>query len=358
MPRALRRPSATGAALGLVLAVVLAAVVAVRCSGDDGTGGTPAPATQGPDTAASVPSTTGAAAPTSTAASPGAPAWPGDFPDPFVLVDEGRYYAYATEGGRIRVQRLSSSTPYEWGDLGEALDATPAWAAPFSTWAPAVLRRGDRYVLFYSALVAGTDRHCIGRAEASDPRGPFVDESPAPFLCPTDLGGAIDPSPFVDDDGRVYLLWKSDGITQRREAVLWSLPLDEDASVPAGESARLIGTDQRWEYPHVEGPTMARVGTAYWLAYSGNWWNQDAYGVGLARCDGPLGPCSKPLDAPVLSSRPGAYGPGGLELFRDAGGQLLAAYHAWREAPGYPGERALWIAVVDTSGAVPSLAGR
>ncbi len=287
-------------------------------------------------------STTSASGP-STSAAPlpprREPAWRGDFPDPFVLVDGDRYYAYATESGLIRIQHLAGDASGHWTDLGDALQATPPWATPYSTWAPAVLRRGNRYVLFYSALVAGTGRHCIGRAIASDPVGPFVDETSEPFLCPMDLGGAIDPSPFVDEDGSVYLLWKNDGITLRRDAALWALPLRDDAGAAAGASVRLVGTDQRWEYPHVEGPSMVHVGSDYWLAYSGNWWNQAAYGIGLARCKSPVGPCTKPFDAPVLSSRPGAYGPGGLEFFRGPKGQLLAAWHAWLDKPGYPGQR-------------------
>jgi hypothetical protein len=290
---------------------------------------------------------------TSTTSPSGALVWREDFPDPFVLIDGDDAYAYATQAGLIRIQRLVGTTYRDWSETGEALASTPTWAAPYSTWAPAVLRRADGYVLFYAALVAGTDRHCIGRAFASSARGPFVDDSTEPFLCPHELGGAIDPSPFVDEDGRAYLLWKNDGITMRREASLWSLPLRDDGSIAGEPSARLVATDQRWEYPHVEAPSMARVGDTYWLAYSGNWWDDDAYGVGVARCASPLGPCTKPVDVPVLASRTGAYGPGGLEFFRDAEDRLLAAYHAWLDEPGYPGARALWIASVDTNGPVP-----
>jgi beta-xylosidase len=314
------------------------------CWGDDDDA--ERPATRSRDTAATA-TNTPTNTPTNTLV------WREDFPDPFVLVDGGHAYAYATQAGLIRIQRLVGETHLAWTDLGEALQSTPAWAEAYSTWAPAVLRRGDRYLLFYSALVNDTVLHCIGRAVADDPAGPFVDDTAEPFLCPVELGGAIDASPFVDDDGRAYLLWKSDGITLRREASLWSLPLDEDGAATGAPSARLVDTDQRWEYPHVEAPTMARIGSTYWLAYSGNWWNADAYGVGIARCASPLGPCTKPLDVPALASKPGAYGPGGLEFFRDADGRLLAAYHAWLETPGYPGARAFWIATVETDGPVP-----
>jgi beta-xylosidase len=354
MPRTLTTRAPRRALLLTVL------VFTTACQGDDddesATTSSPQRATT---TSVALPTTsTTVAMTTSTSIAPsGGPAWRDDFPDPFVLADGDHFYAYATQAGLIRIQRLTAETPRRLTELGEALAGVPSWAAPYSTWAPAVLRRGDRYLLFYAALVAGTDRHCIGRAVASTPLGPFVDHSAAPFLCPMDLGGAIDPSLFVDDDGRVYLLWKNDGVTLRREAALWSLPLRHDGTAGGEASTRLLDTDQRWEYPHVEAPSMTRIGSTYWLAYSGNWWNDAAYGIGLARCENPLGPCTKPLDAPILASRPGAYGPGGLEFFRDRDGRLLAAYHAWLDTPGYPGSRALWISTVDTTGPVLSIMG-
>ena len=118
-----------------------------------------------------------------------------------------------------------------------------------------------------------------------------------------------------------------------------------------GDAVRLIGTDQDWEYPHVEAPSMVLVDGAYWLAYSGNWWNQDAYGIGMARCASATGPCEKPMTAPVLTSAPGRFGPGGAEFFRDGSGRLLLAYHAWLDEPGYPGHRALFLALVRFDGA-------
>ena len=101
---------------------------------------------------------------------------------------------------------------------------------------------------------------------------------------------------------------------------------------------------------------MAVVDGTYWLAYSANWWNQAAYGVGLARCESVAGPCTKPWDHPVLASSPGRFGPGGAEFFRGGAGELLVAYHAWLDEPGYPGHRALHLAPVDLAADPPVLA--
>lgn len=289
---------------------------------------------------------------------PTGPAFVHDFPDPFILWTGNEYHAMSTSSGLLLVQHLDAPDFTDWVGPNELLASTPTWATPYSTWAPALLSIGDRHLLYFTAQVAGTSMHCISVAVADSLDGPYRDPRRTPMLCPATAGGAIDPSPFVDRDGSAWLLWKNDGITLRRESAIWSQRLSSDGTALVGEPTELIATDQTWEYPHVEAPSMARVGDTYWLVYSGNWWNSAAYGVGLARCAGPTGPCTKPFDHPVLASRPGAEGPGGAEFFVDATGRLLVAYHAWLDTPGYPGHRALFVALVDADTGTPVIESR
>jgi beta-xylosidase len=326
-----------------LVGVATAALVllAGACADDDGEApaGSSAPATS-----------TRTTAPPPPPALPDGAAWDRDFPDPFVVTVDGVHHAYSTTSGGLETPHLSSPDLTGWDGPDDALDGVAPWATASSTWAPTLLHREGRYLLYFTAQVTGTDRHCIGVAAATSPAGPFTHDQGEPLLCPHDMGGAIDPSPFVDDDGTAWLLWKNDGITLRRESAIWSQPLSADGRSLAGDPTPLIATDQRWEYPHVEAPSMARAGDTYWLAYSGNWWNQAAYGIGLARCASPNGPCDKPYDAPVIASGPGAEGPGGAEFFRDRSGRLLIAYHAWLDEPGYPGHRALHVEPVTVEG--------
>lgn len=338
------------ARVSVVAGITLVALAA--CGGSDpgpppSARPTSGPPTTTPDVTSSAPSTSSAAvttAPPDPPPIPSGPAWPLDFPDPFLLSDEGLHHAFATASGFVQVQHLRAPDLSAWDGPREALPVAPSWAVPLSVWAPAVLERPDGAVLYFTAQLAGTDMHCIASAVGKDPMGPFEHLDDEPLLCPTELGGSIDPSPFVDVDRTPHLLWKNDGVTLRQESAIWSQRLSADGRSLVGEAALLIRTDQRWEYPHVEAPSMARVGDEYWLLYSGNWWNQDAYGIGAARCASPRGPCEKPFDGPVLTSREGAFGPGGAEFFRDRSGRLLVAYHAWLGEPGYPGHRALRVA--------------
>ncbi|MDQ4096341.1 MAG: family 43 glycosylhydrolase, partial [Actinomycetota bacterium] len=89
-----------------------------------------------------------ASAPAGAAAT--APAYPGDFPDPFILRVGSTYYAYATQTGAISVQRMQSADTVRWQHLGDALPILPLWAEWGHTWAPTVLRRGLNYLLYYT----------------------------------------------------------------------------------------------------------------------------------------------------------------------------------------------------------------
>jgi beta-xylosidase len=201
------------------------------------------------------------------------------------------------------------------------------------------LQRQDGFLLYYTTHAHNPDRSCLSWAFSNQPGGPFVDASSGPFVCPAD-GGAIDPSPFVDTDGRTYLLWKSDeaaGIVARE--------LAPDGRSLVGEPRALIQADQGWEAGVVEAPSMVGFEGRYYLFYSGNDWTTSRYAVGYAVCDSPLGPCAKPVDGPWLASTDKAEGPGGEEVFVDEGGQPWMALHAWvRGKVGYPhGARNLFV---------------
>jgi len=288
----------------------------------------------------------------------GPPVHRGDFPDPFVLVAGDRYVAYGTQTGGLNVQVMESADLRRWEHRGDALPELPAWAAPGRTWSPAGLVCDPGVVLYYAVRHAAAGRQCISLATADDPAGPFVDRSEGPLIFQADRGGSIDPSPFVDADGRAYLLWKSDDNAVGGVPSLWGAPLRPDGLGLAGPPVELLRHDAGWEEPLIEAPSLARVaeGTRggggvprddYVLFYSGGWWESDRYAVGYATGPGPLGPFRKETDAgPWLASEPGMAGPGGAEVFTDAGGEWHIAFHAWTPLRvGYDagGRRSLWI---------------
>src|SRR5687768_4002958 len=121
-----------------------------------------------------------------------------DFPDPFVLSEGPLLHAYATNSMGSNIQVLSSTDGADWRAHGDALPSLPAWAARGHTWAPAVLKVGTGYVLYFTARHRTAGIPCIGAATGPSPRGPFGDPAPHPVMCQPDRGGSIDPSPFVE----------------------------------------------------------------------------------------------------------------------------------------------------------------
>lgn len=279
--------------------------------------------------------------------------YPFDFPDPDVVLVGQTYYAYASNsvGGTINV--ITSTDLGSWKAVGNALPGLPSWANPDHTWAPAVVRLGDTYVMYYAVQVAGSGIDCISAATSAQPQGPFVDRSAGPLECQPALGGSIDPAPFFDPNGSVYLIWKSDGGGKQ---ALWSEPLAASGTsfLPGAMPTALLAPDRAWEDGNIEAPDLAWAGGRYWLFFSGNAWTSSHYAIGVASCAGPSGPCSDASPDPILASGDGVSGPGGESVFADPAGRFHIAFHAWVPGNvGFPNSRDLYIRPLDLSGAVP-----
>jgi len=264
--------------------------------------------------------------------------WARDFADPFVLHAGGSYFAFATGSGKTHLQAMRSDDLTTWTSASDVLPHLPSWAVKNAalTWAPSVLPRGDRFVLYYTARDRASGFQCISRAMAATPGGPYTDDSQSALVCPVAganaLCGAIDPSPFVDADGTPYLLWKSDenAAACHGHPRLWSQRLRDDGLALEGERVELLAADRPWEQPIIEGPSMVAHAGRYYLFYSANEYETPRYSIGYATCESPLGPCTKQtLEAPLRASVGSALGPGGQEFFKDSAGRTRVAYHAW-----------------------------
>ncbi|KAK7912033.1 glycosyl hydrolase family 43 [Apiospora marii] len=138
-----------------------------------------------------------------------------DFPDPSILQDkDGQWYTFATAGNGKHIQMARSAAP---GGPWTYLDTDPlpnagSWTTNSNTWAPDVRRAADgTYVMYYSGQVkSNTKFHCVGTATATKVTGPYK-PSAQPFDCDLSRGGSIDPSGFLDTDGKHYVVYKIDG---------------------------------------------------------------------------------------------------------------------------------------------------
>ena len=282
--------------------------------------------------------------------------YPFDFPDPDIILVGSTYYAYATNSVAGNIQIAESTDLVHWSTVGNALPSLPKWAHPDATWAPGVAMIGGNFLLYYTAVVAGPGggEECISVASAPQPQGPFIDSSTAPLECQPSLGGSIDPFPFIDTNGGIYLLWKSGGSNATDKIWAEQLSANGLTFAPTTSPVPLMAPDQGWEGGTVEAPDMVTFGGRYFLFFSGNDWSSADYAVGVATCASPLGPCTDSSTAPLLASGPGAEGPGGESVFAGTGGTYWIAFHAYIPgAVGYPNSRDLFIRGMDLSGPTP-----
>lgn len=259
-----------------------------------------------------------------------------DFPDPHLHIDGGTGYAYATNDGETNVQLQTSPDLATWTPQSDALPKLPSWADVGYTWAPHVYRFGDTRVLYYAGAKAGSDIECIGVATSPSPSGPFEPVGDKPLVCDEKLGGAIDPS-VHEEDGKFWLVWKSDGDSDGQQTAIWSQPLTSDGTAfESGSSAtKLLEPTHSWQDGIVEAPVLHDLDGQLFLLYSGNWFNTADYAIGYATCDSPSGPCTDRSTSPLVSSGADAAGPGGQSVFVGPDGSWWLGYHAWK--PGTVG---------------------
>lgn len=259
-----------------------------------------------------------------------------NFPDPFILKVDDTYYAYSTNSNSRNVPVATSTDLVTWKLGRDVMPALAKWVnlSPSHVWAPEIIRVDDQYLLYYTARDKQTNVQCIGLAVSDSPEGPFRDMSDRPFICQADEGGSIDASPFRDKDGTLYLYWKNDGNAENMPTYIYGQQLSPDGRELVGEPVQLIRNNKPWHGPLVEAPTMWIHEGEYYLFYSGNFFASEAYAVGYAKCETPLGPCHDAEENPILASDltelPLVVGPGHQTVFADEAGETWLIYHVWQ----------------------------
>ncbi|GAA4130105.1 family 43 glycosylhydrolase [Actinomadura keratinilytica] len=282
------------------------------------------------------------------------------FADPTVVKAAGTYYAYGTNSPDAMMPVATAPSPTgPWTRRpGDGLARLPAWAASGWTWAPEVVppRPGGRtYLLYFSARRNDRDMQCIGVATSTSPAGPFVPLDGEPLVCPTDLGGAIDPASYIAEDGTRYLLYKTDA---RSKAAIHLVRLTADGLRLAGPPKRILGRGAG-EPVLVEAPDLVRRGGKYVLFYSAGWYFDSSYQTRYAVASSIEGPYEKAA-GPLLST--GGYGgrvrgPGSVDVLADTGGDYLVFHGIRQRLGGSKVNRGMYVAALGWDGARPVVRG-
>jgi xylan 1,4-beta-xylosidase len=286
----------------------------------------------------------GACAPAAVAGdSPGAsmPVVPGDHPDPSLLRTAGGWYATSTSGDWLPAFPILHSTDLRsWSQVGAVLPRRPRWATG-NFWAPELVRRGGRVLVYYAAK-ARDRRRCIAVASAAGVRGPYRDHGP--ILC--SRIGEIDPLPVRDEQGADWLIWKRDGNSRHRPTPILAAPLAPGGMSLAAPPQELFRADAPWEGRIVEAPALLRHNGTFYLVYSAGrcCGRRCNYATGVARSASLLGPWEK-RPAPILTGGHGIRCPGHVGIASGPTGDPVLAYHAY--VRGDPSNRQLLMAPVE-----------
>ncbi len=319
----------------LVLAIALASVVVAA------KGGPAAPATPIRSAASSTPTPT-PEAPGITIATASI-----DLPDPFLYPVGNQYALFVSTafGDYKRNVPVFVGRPGAWGQPRDALPTLPRWAVPANgtstggiTWAPFVYRFNSTFVLYFSSSLPGKKQHCIGTATSPVVTGPYVPDQ-TPIVCQRNFGGDIDAQPFIDYTSssgipQRYLVWKSDNNSTAGTGIptIWSQPLSADGRHLSGKPKRIFMPDRPWEGTLVEAPQMVRGPDGrLWLFFSAgsSFATPGGYGIGVASCAGPQGPCRSATPGPLIIDNQQGKGVGEETVYVDSDGSAWLIYNPW-----------------------------
>ncbi|PYI19482.1 Arabinanase/levansucrase/invertase [Aspergillus violaceofuscus CBS 115571] len=262
-----------------------------------------------------------------------------DFPDPGLLHVNSTWYTYGTNAVKNNSEvphvPVATSRDFSSWKLLNGHDAMPSlsnWETNINHYAPDVIQRDDgRYVLYYSGeLKDWLYHHCVGVAvtNGTNPLGPYVPQR-KPLACPRDQGGAIDPSPFRDADGTLYVVYKADansighgGDCNNGKKPVLPVPillqeLAADGVTPVGDPVQILQNDKS-DGPLVEAPNLLRTAQGiYYLFFSSHCFTSPKYDVKYAYATSLKGPYTRADRALFKTGDFGLKSPGGATVSRD-----------------------------------------
>ena len=262
--------------------------------------------------------------------------------DPYILIDDGKYYAYGTHDAN-GIRCYTSDDLRSWVDAGLALNKENTTEKKWF-WAPEVYRIADNeYIMYFSA-----NEHLFA-AKATSPKGPF--KQVGTYQMNNLLGSekCIDSHVFFDDNGKAYIFFVrfTDG------NCIWQAELDGDYITPKeGTLRKCFAVSQDWENKLGrvnEGPNVIKIGKRYFLTYSGNDYRSQDYAVGYATTTNiATGTWTKYSANPILRRWDDLVGTGHHSLFYDKEGILRIVFHAHYSTEEV-GPRLMYIGTMQTN---------
>ncbi len=219
----------------------------------------------------------------------GNPILKGWYADPEATIFGDKYWIYPTYSDKYENQiffdAFSSPDLVSWTTHKKILDVSDVKWARKAMWAPSVVKKGEKYYLFFGANDIKNDDEIggIGVAVSDNPEGPFKDHLGKPLIGKFYNGAQpIDQFVFRDKDDQFYIIYGG-----WRHCNIGKLNEDFTAIVPFADGALFKEiTPQNY----VEGPMMFVRGGRYYFMWSEGGWTGPDYSVAYAVADSPFGP--------------------------------------------------------------------
>lgn len=222
-------------------------------------------------------------------ASSGNPIFPGWYADPEAVVFNNTYWVYPTYSApyekQVFMDAFSSTDLVNWKKHERIIDTSSIKWARRALWAPAAVKKGNQYFLFFAANdIQNNDEYGgIGVAVSDKPEGPFKDYLGKPLISQFYNGAQpIDQFVFQDKDGSWYIYyggWRHCNVAKLNDDFTGFVPFED-------------GTIYREVTPegYVEGPFMFIKDNKYYFMWSEGGWTGPDYSVAYAISDSPFGP--------------------------------------------------------------------
>ena len=216
--------------------------------------------------------------------------------DPAPMVHDGVFYIHAghDESGADNYAMndwhiFSSTDMVNWTDLGPRLSiADFQWLAK-DAWAGQCVERGGKFYWYICGREKGIRSRSVGVAVGDSPVGPFHD--PIGKSMASGNLHMIDPTVFVDDDGRAYMyfgnrgLWfgeLDDDMTSFRNGTFEEVPLTYEAFGNPKRGEKGVYRDS-----FEEAPWLMKRGGKYYLIYAAGGVPEH---ISYSMADSPAGP--------------------------------------------------------------------